>query len=127
MYHVTCHVMCYVTCPVTCHVMSHVTCYVLCHVIMTCHVTCHVMCHVFCYVIFIITVTEKEVANGLLKAVDPDLHCIWLKRTIKGIEDMPPDKPLSRFRGTKNKRFFCFKYIMYQLNFWAPTTYLSNI
>jgi hypothetical protein len=36
----------------------------------------------------------------MLTSLDPQKHCLWLKRTIDGIEDLDPSYLVSRYIGT---------------------------
>ena len=36
---------------------------------------------------------------GILETADPESHCLWFKRTIKGIEDLKPETIVSHYIG----------------------------
>lgn len=37
---------------------------------------------------------------GILDAADPESHCLWFRRRIKGIEDVEPAPIVSHYIGT---------------------------
>ncbi|XP_061197445.1 NACHT and WD repeat domain-containing protein 2-like [Saccostrea echinata] len=46
---------------------------------------------------YVISVTEKETQMGILEAEDPESHCLWFRRRIKGIEDLEPSTIVSHY------------------------------
>ncbi|XP_022342057.2 NACHT and WD repeat domain-containing protein 2-like isoform X2 [Crassostrea virginica] len=46
---------------------------------------------------YVVSVTEKETQMGILETADPKSHCLWFKRTIKGIEDLKPETIVSHY------------------------------
>lgn len=46
---------------------------------------------------YVISVTEKETEMGILEAANPEAHCLWFRRRIKGIEDLEPAPIVSHY------------------------------
>ena len=44
-------------------------------------------------------VTERELEDGILKASEPEKHCVWFKRQFTDIEKAPENRQLSRYTG----------------------------
>lgn len=54
----------------------------------------------------LITVTEREIVNGILEAKDPEKHCLWFKRVFDDLDEQEPSKMLSRFHGEEENDEF---------------------
>ncbi len=55
-----------------------------------------------------ISVTEKEIQQGILEAENSKQSCLWFRRTLSGIDNAKPSIVLSKFKGKTSDISFVF-------------------